>query len=78
MHQADIADKRVHTISSISALVKLEESGFGLATMARAAAVELARRHDIVVLESELKLPSLPLFATYWNYPAAPAEDSRP
>ncbi|MEY5097339.1 MAG: hypothetical protein RJA36_58 [Pseudomonadota bacterium] len=73
LRQAGIADKRVHTISSISALVKLVESGFGLATMARAAAVELARRHDIVVVESELKLAPLPLFATYWNYPAAPA-----
>jgi len=68
-----IADKRVHTISSISALVKLVESGFGLATLPRAAAEELTRRHGIVLLQSALELTPLPLYASYWNTPAAPA-----
>ncbi|HJV91942.1 MAG TPA: LysR family transcriptional regulator [Azonexus sp.] len=73
LHAAGVADKRVHTISSISALVKLVESGFGLATLPRAAAEELARQHGIAILHSELKLPPLPLHASYWSYPAAPA-----
>lgn len=68
-----VADKRVHTISSISALVKLVESDFGIATLPRAAAEELARRHDIAILQTALKLPPLPLHASYWSYPATPA-----
>lgn len=75
LRAAGVTDKRVHTVSSISALVKLVESGFGLATLPRAAAAELARRHDIVILGSSLKLPALPLHASYWSYPAAPALD---
>lgn len=73
LRQIGITDKRVHTISSISALVKLVESGFGLATLPLDAARELARRHDIVVLECDMKLSPLPLYANYWRYPAAPA-----
>jgi len=68
-----VADKRVHTISSISALVKLVESDFGIATLPRAAAEELSRRHDITILETRLKLAPLPLHASYWSYPATPA-----
>lgn len=68
-----VSDKRVHTVSSISALVKLVESGFGLATLPREAAEGLARRHGIAILESELKLQPLPLHASYWSYPATPA-----
>lgn len=73
MRAEGVTDKRVHTISSISALVKLVESGFGLATLPLAAARELARRHDIAILESELALTPLPLHASFWRYPAAPA-----
>lgn len=72
LRQAGIVDKRVHTISSISALVKLVESGFGVATLPLAAAHELARRHDIAVRACEMKLSPLPLHANYWRYPAAP------
>ncbi|RIX44027.1 MAG: LysR family transcriptional regulator [Rhodocyclales bacterium GT-UBC] len=73
LRQAGVADKRVHTISSISGLVKLVESGLGLATLGRDAAEELTLRHDIAVLDCEMKLPPLPIFASYWSYPAAPA-----
>jgi len=66
------ADKRVHTFSSILAMVKLVESGFGLATLPKAVADDLARGgHAIAILESELKLTPLPLYASYWNQPAA-------
>ncbi len=73
LSQAGVTDKRVHTISSISELVKLIESGFGLATLPRAAAAELTRHHRIVLLRSALKLAPLPLYANYWSNPAAPA-----
>jgi len=76
LHHADVADKRVHTVSSISALVKLVESGFGIATLPRAAAEPLCRRHAIAILDCALQLPPLPLFASYWSYPTAPALDA--
>ena len=63
--------KRIHAISSIWAMVKLVESGFGLATLPRVVAEELAGPHPIVILESELKLQPLPLYASYRSHPAA-------
>src|SRR5574343_1352847 len=72
LSSAGISDKRVHTISSISALVKLVESGFGLATLPAEAAMELQKRHHITLLECELRLQPLPLYANYWSYPGTP------
>lgn len=66
-----VTDKRIHTLSSIWAMVKLVESGFGLATLPRAVADDLARRHGIAILESELALPPLPLCASYCDQPAS-------
>ncbi|WP_374490148.1 LysR family transcriptional regulator [Zoogloea sp.] len=67
-----LGDKRVHTVSSISALVRLVEAGFGLATLPRLAVEQLQARADIAVLPTSLELTPLPLFASYWRYPAAP------
>ena len=75
LESAGVCDKRVHTISSISALVKLVESGFGLATLPRAAAEQLSGRHNITPLECELQLQPLPLYANYWSYPGSPEMD---
>lgn len=69
-------NKHVHTVSSISALVKLVESGFGIATLPAAAASHLATQHAIALLDCELPLNPLPIYASYWNYPAAPALES--
>ena len=65
--------KRIHAISSIWAMVKLVESGFGLATLPRTVAEELARSEPIVILESALKLQPLPLYASYRSNPSASA-----
>lgn len=73
LRNAGVTEKRVHAISSISALVKLVESGFGLATLPRAAAETLCKGHRIVLLQSELKLTPLPLYASYRRDLAAPA-----
>ncbi|MFC5300823.1 LysR family transcriptional regulator [Azospira restricta] len=73
LRNAGVGHKHVQTISSISALVKLVESGFGLATLPRAAAEQLAAQHRIAVLDCELPLAPLPIFASFWSYPAAPA-----
>ena len=65
-----VTDKRLHSVSSISALVKLVESGFGIATLPRAAVDSLASRHDIAALDTVLKLKPLPVVASYLNLPA--------
>lgn len=65
-------NKRVHTMSSISALARLVESGFGIATLPLAAARQLMPNYQIAVLHSELALTPLPMYASYWTYPAAP------
>lgn len=66
------SDKRLHAVSTIYAMVKLVESGFGIATLPKAAARVLAEKHDIALLESELTLRPLPLFASYLSQPASP------
>ena len=65
-----ITGKRVHTVTSISALVKLVESGFGLATLPKVAVDELKLHHDIVPIMTALPLTPLPLFASYLSPPA--------
>lgn len=66
------ADKRVHTVSSISALVRLAESGFGIATLPRAAAEQLQSRNRIAILPCDAALAPLPMVASYWSGPVAP------
>lgn len=76
LRNVGVTEKRVHTISSISALVKLVESGFGLATLPKAAAETLCKGHDITLLQSELKLTPLPLYANYRRNLAVPAVEN--
>ena len=72
LRNAGAGDKRVHSISSVSALVRLVESGFGLATLPRAVAEQLRQKNGIRALKSELALEPLPVFASYWSEPSAP------
>jgi DNA-binding transcriptional LysR family regulator len=69
LREEGLDDKRVHAISSISALVKMVESGFGVATFPRHAAEQLAQKHDIAVWPSDIRLQPLPVFANFWSYP---------
>jgi len=69
LRKVGLEDKKVHAISSISALVKMVESGFGLATFPRHAAEQLALKHDIAVRACDIKLQPLPVFASFWSYP---------
>lgn len=64
--------KRVHTVSSISALVRLVESGFGIATLPRAAVVQMLPRSKITILHCDVGLAPLPMIASYWRDPVAP------
>jgi DNA-binding transcriptional LysR family regulator len=70
---AGAGDKRVHTLTSISALARLAESGVGIASLPLAAARHLETNNEIVVLDTELELTPLPMFASYWDLPGAPA-----
>jgi len=63
-------DKRVHTLTSISALTRLAESGLGVATLPLAAAKTLSSTNKIAILRCELKLAALPMYASYWDTPS--------
>lgn len=73
LQTAGVNDKRVHTVSSISALTLLAGSGFGIATLPRRVAERLAPDAGVRILETALPLAPLPLHASYWNYPMNPA-----
>jgi DNA-binding transcriptional LysR family regulator len=64
---------RVHTISSISAMVQLVESGFGVATLPHAAVVRLMHRLALKALNCEAALTPLPIHVSWRDDPASPA-----
>jgi DNA-binding transcriptional LysR family regulator len=64
---------RVHTISSISAMVQLVESGFGVATLPHAAVVRLTHRRALKALNCEAALAPLPIHLSWRDDPASPA-----
>ena len=64
---------RLHTVSSIPAMVQLIESGFGIATLPIIAAHNLVRRHEIAILPCETALSPLPVQASYRFDPGSSA-----
>jgi DNA-binding transcriptional LysR family regulator len=64
---------RLHTVSSIPAMVHLIESGFGIATLPIVAAQSLMRRHEIAILSCETALSPLPVQASYRFDPGSSA-----
>jgi DNA-binding transcriptional LysR family regulator len=64
---------RLHTVSSIPAMVHLIESGFGIATLPVIAALNLVRQHEIAILPCETALSALPVQASYRFDPASSA-----
>ena len=64
---------RLHTVSSIPAMVHLIESGFGIATLPAIAAQTLVRRHEIAILPCETALSPLPVQASYRYDPGSSA-----
>lgn len=67
--------RRVHTISSISAMTQLVERGFGVATLPLAAARRLPKSTGLAVLECEVTLAPLPVFATFRTDPTGTATE---
>ena len=63
---------RVHTISSISAMVQLVEAGFGVATLPQAAVLPLAERLALRALPCEAVLTPLPIHLSWRDDPASP------
>ena len=64
---------RLHTVSSIPAMVHLIESGFGIATLPAIAAQTLVRNHEIAILACETALSPLPVQASYRYDPGSTA-----
>ncbi len=67
---------RVHTISSISAMVQLVEEGFGVATLPQAAVLRLKQRLPLAVLRCDSLLSALPIHLSWRDDPAASAASS--
>ncbi|MED5621302.1 LysR family transcriptional regulator [Ideonella sp. BN130291] len=70
---AGVEPPRLHTVSSIPAMVRLIESGFGIATLPYVAAKTLVRGHDVAILPCDTELPALPLHASYRLDPSSSA-----
>ncbi len=69
--EAGLQLQRVHTISSISAMVQLVEGGFGIATLPLAAVQRLGDRLPLKALRCESALPPLPVHASYRDDPTS-------
>jgi DNA-binding transcriptional LysR family regulator len=61
----ELAPRRVHTISSISAMTQLVEAGFGIATLPRDAAQRLRPNRALKLLSCDRALLPLPVFASF-------------
>ena len=75
LRQAGIENKRVHTISSISAMAQLVQGGFGVATLPLAAAARLVEVQGLRLLKCNMALPPLPIYASYRSDPATGLAD---
>jgi DNA-binding transcriptional LysR family regulator len=64
--------RRVHCISSLSAIVQLVHAGFGVATLPRAAVERMVATADLRVLKLPFTLPPLPIHLNYRADPSSP------
>jgi DNA-binding transcriptional LysR family regulator len=74
--QKEIEPRRVHTISSISAMTQLVEGGFGVATLPLAVASRLLEHRDLKLLKCDVALQPLPVFATFRADPTSDAVET--
>ncbi len=75
IRQADLQPRRIHTISSISALIRLVEGGLGFATLPLDMARQLAEGGELTIIDTDAELVPLPLHASYWLSPGVPQLD---
>lgn len=70
-----VQPRKVHAISSISAMIQLVQGGFGVATLPHAALARLREARNIKALTCTGKLPPLPIHASYRSDPTALTAD---
>ncbi|MBK6294143.1 MAG: LysR family transcriptional regulator [Rhodoferax sp.] len=71
--QHQLEPKRVHAISSISAMLQLVQGGFGVALLPRVAVQRLAGVASLKLLSCDAKLQALPIHASYRTDPTSQA-----
>ena len=71
MRQTQLDPKKIHAISSISAMVQLVQGGFGVALLPRVAARRLANVVDLKLLTCDAKPQALPIHASYRTDPTS-------
>ncbi|MFO1246212.1 MAG: LysR substrate-binding domain-containing protein [Ramlibacter sp.] len=74
--QAGVEPRRVHTISSISAMVQLVQGGFGVATLPHRAVQRLMTFPNLKQLACDTALQPLPIHASYRTDPSSLAVET--
>ena len=74
--QHQMEPKRVHAISSISAMVQLVQGGFGVALLPRVAVQRLTGFASLKLLSCDAKLQALPIHASYRTDPTSQAVET--
>ncbi|MDB5850612.1 MAG: transcriptional regulator, LysR family [Rhodoferax sp.] len=74
--QRRMEPKKVHAISSISAMVQLVQGGFGVALLPRIAAQRLTGFAQLKVLACDVPLKALPIYASYRSDPTSSTVDT--
>ena len=74
--QAGVQPRRVHTISSISAMVQLVQGGFGVATLPSRAVQRLLTFPNLKQLACDTVLQPLPIHASYRTDPSSLAVET--
>ncbi|MEP6825001.1 MAG: LysR family transcriptional regulator substrate-binding protein, partial [Ramlibacter sp.] len=74
--QAQVEPRRVHTISSISAMVQLVQGGFGVATLPHRAVERLMTFPNLRQLTCDTALQPLPIHASYRTDPSTLAVET--
>ncbi|MEO7390803.1 MAG: LysR family transcriptional regulator [Ramlibacter sp.] len=76
LRQSGVEPRRIHTISSISAMVQLVQGGFGVATLPRSAVQRLAAFAHLKQLACGAALQPLPIHASYRTDPSSSAVET--
>lgn len=74
--QESIEPRRIHTISSISAMVQLVQGGFGVATLPRKAVERMQNYPNLRQLICDTTLQPLPIHASYRTDPSTDAVET--
>lgn len=74
LNRARVVPRRVHTVSSISAMSQLVEDGLGIATLPAAVVQRLRRRMPLKALHCETDLPPLPTHLSWRIDPTSAAQ----